>query len=388
MTLQRGFLVFALLPLTACSSPAPTTPADASLDLAPDVAAVDVSAPDVMQTADVAVDAAPSPPTTEQILAATWRRLPMAPTISGKQDDVYFINPAVGWSINGQGQVFHTIDGGESWMRLINQPGTYFRAVTFLDENNGFIANIGPGYYPGVTDAVPLYFTTDGAQTLMPVTNITGPMPVGICNFNRLDSQHIIATGRVGGPSFFMHSEDAGQHWTSTNISAQIAMLVDAHFATPMEGWVTGASSTGASSHCVILHTADGGGTWDTAFRSSAAGEMCWKMSFPSARVGYAAVLTFGNTPSSFIRTQDGGMTWSELPFVEGSYAALGVGFITEDIGWIGGEARGKPAYRTVDGGAHWTADTNLGPYINRFRFVGDRTGYAIGSTIYKLEIP
>ena len=183
-------------------------------------------------------------------------------------------------------------------------------------------------------------------------------------------------------------SDDGGATWTSTDLSAQLAMMVDAHFFNPMEGFVTGASSTAASARCVILHTTDGGATWQNAFTSRATGETCWKLSFPSERVGYAAVLTFGATPSSFIKTTDGGATWQELPFVTGSYAALGLGFLTEDIGWIGGEATGKPAYRTTDGGATWTADTSLGPYINRFRFVNDRLGFAIGTTIYKLEIP
>src|SRR5207302_9432404 len=92
--------------------------------------------------------------------------------------------------------------------------------------------------------------------------------------------------------------------------------------------------------------------------------------------------------PSSVVKTAESGTTLTEMPVVPGGSAGLGVGFINENIGWIGGEASSKPAYRTSDGGATWTADTSLGPYINRIRFVGPRTGYAIGSTIYKLEIP
>ncbi len=387
--MRPASLVFALsAALAACSSPTPAGPVDAGVDVPATDRAADDTPAIVDVTPDVAVDVVAPGPSRDDILAASWRRLPSAPTIAGKQDDVYFINPRVGWSVNGQGQMFHTDDGGDTWARLINQRGTYFRAVTFLDENRGFVSNIGPGYYPGVTDTVPLYSTTNGGATLTPVTAINGEAPVGICNFNQLDAQHIIATGRVGGPSFFLRTDDGGATWESTDISEHIAMLVDAHFINPMEGWVTGASSTGATSRCVILHTADGGASWETAFRSTATGEMCWKLSFPSARVGYAAMLTFGMTPSSFIKTTDGGRTWTEMPFVPGPYAALGVGFITEDIGWIGGEASGRPAYRTTDGGATWEPAMGLGPYINRFRFVGDRTGYAIGTTVYKLEIP
>src|SRR4029078_8660984 len=88
---------------------------------------------------------AKTPPTPEQILAATWTKLDAAPTVAGKQDDLYFIDANEGWSVNGQGQIFHTQDGGGSWQKLLDQPGTYFRAVLFLDAQRGFVGNIGTG---------------------------------------------------------------------------------------------------------------------------------------------------------------------------------------------------------------------------------------------------
>jgi photosystem II stability/assembly factor-like uncharacterized protein len=322
-----------------------------------------------------------------QLLSASWQKLAKAPSIAGKQDDLYFIDANQGWSINGQGQIFHTADGGATWDKELDQPGTYFRAVTFLDEKHGLASNIGTGYYPGVTDATPLYRTDDGGGTWKKVTAISGPTPKGICNFSRIDATHVVASGRVGGPSFLLRSSDGGASWQSIDLSSQVAMLIDARFKSFDDGLVTGGDSLDDNSRCVILHTADGGASWQTVFTSQGTGEACWKLSFPSDRVGYASVLTFGNTPSSFIKTTDGGATWQELPFIDGSYAALGVGFITEDIGWIGGEASSKPPYRTTDGGQTWIKDPSLGPYINRFRFIGTEAGYAIGSTIYKLVV-
>ena len=340
---------------------------------------------------EVAIEASPDAPSDgreEAILSAKWKKLAGAPTIAGKQDDVYFVDSSNGFSVNGNGQIWGSTDGGAKWSKLLDQPGTYFRAISFFDPKHGFAANIGTDYYPGVTDTNPLYETIDGGATWK-VKAVDGAAPPGICGFWRIDDKNIVATGRVGGPSFFLKSTDAGATWKSTDISSKIAMLVDAYFPTPTVGVVTGGTSTGSGSRCAILRTEDGGASWANVFTSKQAGEMCWKVSFPTPNVGYAAVLTFGaKTPSSFIKTTDGGKTWQELPFIDGSYAGLGVGFITENIGWIGGEASGKPAQRTKDGGATWEADPSLGSYINRFRFVDGKTGYAIGTTIYKLEIP
>jgi photosystem II stability/assembly factor-like uncharacterized protein len=286
------------------------------------------------------------------------------------------------------GNIYRTTDGGATWDHLLEQPGTYFRAVLFVSATRGFVANIGPGYFPGVTDPTPLYETRDGGETWTPVTAITGPMPTGICNFTQVDAQHLVAVGRVGGPSFVLTSSDGGDTWTSREITAELAMLIDAHFASPTDGYVLGASSTRLeASHTVILHTEDGGETWQEVFRSDLAQELGWKFSFPTPEVGYASVLSY-NGASSFLKTTDGGRTWSQRPMGVGAYEAKGIGFINSRVGWVGGERVGKPAYRTLDGGETWAPVDDLGPLINRFRFVDPWTGYAIGAAIHKLEIP
>jgi len=326
-------------------------------------------------------------PSDEQILAASWQVLPNAPQIQGKQDDLYFLTPERGVSVNGLGQLHATTDGGDSFVELVSQPGTYFRSVLMLDENHGFIGNIGTNYFPGVTDTTPLYETFDGGKSLTPVTNISGPVPAGICNMTKLDDgMHVFAVGRVGGPSYFMKSTDGGASWSSVDLTSQIGMLIDVRFHDENRGLLIGGTST-TSPYTIVLSTTDGGATWSTAFQSQHPGELGWKFSFPSELVGYASVIG-QSSPSTFLKTTDGGATWQELTLTDASYSAKGIGFITENIGWIGGEnPGGAPALRTSDGGATWQEAPGLGPLINRFRFVGGYTGYAIGMSIHKLEI-
>ncbi len=139
----------------------------------------------------------------------TWKKLNTEP-YRGKQDDIYFVNDKVGWYANGAGKIFKTIDGGETWIKQLEQAGTYFRCLAFIDEQHGFAGNIGPGYFPGVTDDHPLYETKDGGQTWTAVSSIEGPAVVGLCalqvlkeeyiNAGKLDHRvRLIGVGRVGG---------------------------------------------------------------------------------------------------------------------------------------------------------------------------------------------
>lgn len=326
-------------------------------------------------------------PTPEQILSTPWQLLDAAPSINGKQDDLYFLSPELGYSVNGLGRIYKTVDGGASWTQLVDQPGTYFRAILFVDEQRGFAGNIGPDYFPGVTDDTPLYGTTDGGATWAPVA-IEGPAVKGICNFTKSSDEHIVGVGRVGGPAFLIKSSDAGATWTSLDLNDDIAMLIDARFTTPEKGIIVGGDALSpAGSHTVILSTEDGGATWSERYRSTQTGELAWKISFPSEEVGYVSVLRQG-TGAVVLKTTDGGETWARLPLTVAPYAAKGIGFITEDIGWVGGEGPSLPVYRTADGGATWQEDASLGPYLNRFRFVDPWTAYAIGQSIHKLSIP
>src|SRR5206468_12461499 len=98
----------------------------------------------------------------------------------------------------------------------------------------------------------------------------------------------------------------------------------------------------------------------------------CWKMHFPSRRVGYATVQNYeqGRTARVVVKTVDGGSTWRELPLADDArLQEFGVGFLDERRGWVGGTTTG---YETRDGGAHWTP-VETGRALNKIRI--DRQG-------------
>jgi len=69
------------------------------------------------------------------------------------------------------------------------------------------------------------------------------------------------------------------------------------------------------------------------------------------------------------------------------AYPAIGVGFITPDVGWMSAEDPSLPSYRTLDGGMTWQEDATLKSPINRFRFVDKKTAYAVGANGWKLVV-
>jgi photosystem II stability/assembly factor-like uncharacterized protein len=160
----------------------------------------------------------------------TWKKLPNAPTNGGKQDDIYFIHSDTGWSINGSGRIYKTIDGGNTWVQQRNSAGTFFRCVGFIDNQYGFAGNIGTNYFPGVTDTVPLYKTIDGGNSWSEVTTIQGATIKGLCAIDVVNNKVIYAGGRVGGPAAIIKSTDGGDSWQSTDMRTYCEAILDIKF--------------------------------------------------------------------------------------------------------------------------------------------------------------
>jgi photosystem II stability/assembly factor-like uncharacterized protein len=326
----------------------------------------------------------------DAVLASSWMELsgaPKAPS-GAKQDDLYPTSAMRAFAVSGPASsIYKTEDGGVTWSTVFQHAGTYFRSVLFVDDNHGFASNLGPLPGSGITDTNVMYETKDGGTTWMPVNNISGPMPSGICNQTKIDAQNLIAVGRVNGPSYLLKSSDAGASWTSIDLNQQLSMLIDARFTSPTDGIVVGGSAK-SPMVCTILHTSDGGTSFQTVFSSATKGSLCWKISFPSDQVGFVSVQDSAGGPPSFAKTSDGGSTWTELPLpVAGGYKGIGIGFIDEQIGWISSEDASQPTLRSSDGGMTWDTDPALTSPINRFRFVERGTAYAIGGSIWKLSI-
>jgi len=348
---------------------------------------------------------APTPPPAP---AAVWTRLATEP-YQGKQDDICFVTPELGFYGNGAGRIFRTKDGGATWEKIFEQKGTFVRCIAFTDEKHGVMGNIGPGYFPGVTDEVPVYRTEDGGTTWTPVRSIDGESVIGLCAFDivqvpfisagNLDHRpRIIGVGRVGGPTAYIWSDDLGKSWRQGKIPAIGAMAFDVKFLDDRRGFIAAATHADISqANALILATEDGGATWNEVYRSTRPFEATWKLSFPTAEVGYCTVQSYDPDPAASARfvakTTDGGKTWAEIPLVDDhKVREFGIGFVDAERGWIGAMPHG---FATVDGGKTWTK-ADFGNAVNKIRLVpadaasgsNGVVAYAIGVEIHKTMVP
>jgi photosystem II stability/assembly factor-like uncharacterized protein len=331
----------------------------------------------------------------------------------GKQDDLYFVTPKLGFYGNGLGKIFKTEDGGTSWTQVLEKTGTFVRAIGFIDERRGFAGNIGPDSFPGVTDATLLYRTLDGGQTWAPVQLPDAEGARGVCAIEiltadavnagtRLHKEIVYVGGRVNGPASLFASEDGGASWKRLALPSQIAMILDVKFVDTSTGFLFAADDPDpAKSHGLIAKTTDSGRTWKTVYLSRRPYELMWKGSCPSRRVCYATLQNYSaqaaQDPASgatavsqrfVVKTEDGGDSWTELPMVDDPRVMeFGVGFVDERHGWVGAVPTG---FETDDGGVHWKPSASMPKATNKLRVVhdGDQAHvWAIGVEVRHLEL-
>jgi photosystem II stability/assembly factor-like uncharacterized protein len=353
-------------------------------------------------TAPLAAEQAPAPASAAApAKAGEWRTF-STEAYRGKRDSVSFVDADHGWYGTGAGDLFATRDGGATWEKVASRPGTFVRAVGFVDRMNGFIGNIGTDYYPGVTDTTPLYRTRDGGRTWEAVD--TGAATIkGVCAIDILHTRRIYqgelqprtvihAAGRVGGPTGILRSVDGGETWSVIDMTPHAGMILDIKFFDEMTGLVFAATHPDpAQAEGLVLRTEDGGRTWKEVYRSGRPFELIWKASFPEGgATGYATVQSYDPERATqlVIRSDDRGKTWREIEMAQDKTARqFGIGFVSKDVGFVGTAAGG---FATKDGGQTWER-VPIARAANKFQAVPTGAGvrlYAIGTEVQATDLP
>jgi photosystem II stability/assembly factor-like uncharacterized protein len=174
--------------------------------------------------------------------------------------------------------------------------------------------------------------------------------------------------------------------WEPVNVKEDLE-LMSVHFATPDEGWVAGGRT--ALSGGVILHTKNGGDTWEAQLGDPQSSDRAYRdLRFVGPKTGFAVQST-GVGDHQLLRTTDG-ETWAPVGTV--GQHRTDYQFTSADVGFYTG---GSEIYRTRDGGRKWdrayecrvkaeinglTRDVNC--QFAQMSFVDVNVGYAMSQAI------
>ncbi len=153
--------------------------------------------------------------------------------------------------------------------------------------------------------------------------------------------------------------------WTWKSPSPQGNTLLSMQFVDTAQGWAVGEYGT-------IIHTSDGGRSWDEQEFGST--DNILGLSMVTSSVGWAA-----GDNGSVLHTTNGGDDWIDQS--SGTSAGLNsVFFVDAQNGWAAGD--NETIIHTTNGGLVWSSQHLAGPAvsINEIIFIDLNNGWAVGS--------
>ncbi|MCI0337261.1 MAG: YCF48-related protein [Acidobacteria bacterium] len=318
---------------------------------------------------------------------------------------IHFVDAMTGWAGGDAGAVYRTTDGGRSWKPLLSGAPADINYIYFVDWNNGWMLGESGGRGAGKGDGdgqTLLFITNNGGRTWTnkPMPNILSlhfidakngwavgkdatvlrtkdggeqwsPLPgmeklvglpvesstynYGFCDVFFLDANHGWMIGNFYGRArsniggLFVTS-DGGSSWKRIPLTLQTqytsgrftpGLLHSVNFTDLNTGSVTGEMSDGEARFFFVLHTRDGGKTWEQFRRPSRAIHSTqflnpsngWSAAFAPREGGAEAVIY----DTTLMRTDNGGMSWQN-DFVARGRRIRGVFFISPTKGWAVGD--------------------------------------------------
>lgn len=292
---------------------------------------------------------------------ASWVRQP-AGTMAWLHA-VYFLDQNRGWVAGSGGTLLKTIDGGQTWRRLLPLTKDNLRDVYFADEKTGWLVAERDALKLKTNDEPQSYLlkTEDGGFSWRRVFLHGSGINARLVRAVFTDAERGWVFGESG---VVFATRDGGAHWVRQAAPTKHLLLGGA-FVDPARGWLVGAGAT-------ILQTSDGGWTWQSGIVRDGAGARFTAASFVGNRLGWAV-----GTAGRIFATTDGGRSWFEQRSNINDDLS-DVKFVDASEGWAVG-AQGTLLH-TKDGGVHWSAESSGTSHaLDRLFVIDQNHGWAVG---------
>lgn len=272
----------------------------------------------------------------------------------------FFLDGDHGWLLTGMegttGTVYHTNDGGKSWLNSSLPEGISNGSLFFIDVNTGWIlAGLDAGM---MHEPVAVLRTSDGGMTWAEVNRTTndsvGQIPSsGIkSGISFVTAQRGFVTGYIPaeGQPYCYRTDDGGVTWQGQTLPLgetyahnQLSTYPPVFFDNGQG--VLPVTAFNDEQAMFFYLTGDGGLNWvagASITHSSDLPGFVW--SFPDVQHGF---MTDGQ---SFYTSNDGGLSWELSPTNLRLQQPEKLVFVSSQIGF----ALGEKALQTTDGGQTW----------------------------------
>lgn len=303
-------------------------------------------------------------------LIAQW--YPQTSDTNLRLHDVCFTDNQNGWAIGDEGIVLRTGDGGSNWDEQFFDTNDYLNGVFFIDPNQGWIVG-GPGAGTGI-----IYNTVNGGvnwEVLYSDSSVL-PLPMffnDVC-FIDADNGWVVGYGlyfMMGCYGTIMHTVDGGETWDYQEFSAGFPVS-SVQFLDSLRGWVVGGDihfSTGQP-QSMILSTDDGGNTWTEQINTVDIYPPFQDVFFTDSLNGFAA------GGGLILKTSDGGISW-DTSYSNSAYL-YSIYFSDQLNGWAVGSF--GLILTTDDGGDSWVQqNSGTSERLRSVFFTDQNQGWIVG---------
>lgn len=343
------------------------------------------------------------------------------PNMEGVRGDIYFVDERHGWAVVGYGLIFHSEDGGKTWVNQLGTgPMSYgLTHLAFYDakrgcaggssilctDNGGKTWSEKLNVKPGSSERIDGYLVQ-----LQGISFSSSTVAWSVGNDGQIwktensgKKWSLVSRHDECGRYVFFLNENTGWFYHSGDYSFALCRTDDGgrsrhkqdvgmnvlglFFTDPKRGWAVGTIEERNQKgkveevYGVIKHTVDGGKTWTTQFNElrgkSRFGTDLLSVYFLNPDTGWVT-----GSAGLILHTKDGGKHWERQKSGSSQFDLHDIRFVDPKNGWIAGikynDAWTGIILHTEDGGSHWKVQYSIKDIgFTGLFFLDNKTGWA-----------